>query len=289
MRVLINKLPITQIKIFLARILYKIVHLIYRDSRRVVKRNGIIYDIDLSEGIELSLFLFGNYQKHIYQNKYTGLSKDSIVFDIGANIGVMTLQFAKLVPLGKVYAFEPTHYAFSKLKRNLELNPELAERVIAVQSFVSDEVTTEPDITAYASWKVDGAAEEESNRVHGGSLKSTEGIGAVSLDYFGEKNELKRLDLIKIDTDGHEMEVLQGAKRIIKELNPPIIFEAGLYIIEGRNLSFLDYCKFFNAMQYSLFNSSNMKKIDEHNYRKHIPQKGTIDILAVPDWRVNGS
>lgn len=280
MKRLINQLPITQIKLFFGRILYRLVHLIYRQDRRVIVRNGIKYEIDLSEGIDLSMFLFGNFQKHVSENKRLSLPRDAIIFDVGANFGMMTLQFAKQVPLGKVYSFEPTFYAFSKLKKNLELNPELAKRIVAIQIFVSSSTSGEPDIKAYASWKVGGKVKGVKHRVHGGIAKSTDGIRAVSLDDFCEQNKIKRLDFIKIDTDGHEFEVLKGAQKVISKFKPIIIFEIGIYIMEERNIDFSDYLQFFDPLNYSLFNSSNLKEINANNYYKHIPLKGTIDILA---------
>jgi len=268
---------------FFGRILYHVVHLIYREDKRTIVRNGIKYEIDLSEGIDLSMFLFGNFQRHVSQNKYLSLSQDAIIFDVGANFGVMSLQFAKLVPWGKVYSFEPTFYAFSKLRKNLELNPELAKRIVAIQSFVSSSTSEEPGIEAYASWKVGGIVKGVKHQVHGGIAKSTDGIGAVSLDDFCEQKEIKRLDFIKIDTDGYEFEVLKGAKKVINKFSPVIIFEIGGYVMDERGINFLNYSEFFDSLAYSLFNSKNLKEINAYNYHKHIPARRTIDILAVPD------
>jgi len=283
MKRLINRLPITKIKIFFGRILYHVVHLIYREDRRIIVRNGIKYEIDLSEGIDLSMFLFGNFQKHVSQNERLSLPQDAIIFDVGANFGTMSLQFAKLVPLGKVYSFEPTFYAFSKFRKNLELNPELVKRIVAIQSFVSSSKSEEPGIKAYASWKVGGTVKGAKHRVHGGIVKSTDGIGAVSLDDFCEQNEIKRLDFVKIDTDGYEFEVLKGAQKAISKFSPIIIFEVGMYVIEERNIDFSDYLKFFDSLNYSLFNSSNLKEINANNFYRYVPLKGTIDILATPN------
>lgn len=283
MRRLVNRLPLTRIKIFLAGILYRAVRLVYRQDVRVIVRGGIRYEVDLSEGIDLSMFLFGKFQKHVTENELLSLPRDAVVFDVGANFGLMTLQFAKLVPSGKVYAFEPTFYAMTKLKRNLELNPDLERRIVVVQSFVSSMTSAEPDLKAYASWKVAGEVEGDQHRVHGGTAKSTDGVGAVSLDDFCGTNEITRLDFVKIDTDGHELEVLKGAQEVISKFRPTVIFEIGIYVMRERDVDFSDYLKFFGALDYSLFNSGNLKGIDADNYDKHIPLKGTIDILAKPD------
>ena len=281
MRRLINRLPITRIKMFLGRILYRMVHLVYWTDRRIIVRSGIKYEVDLSEGIDLSMFLFGQFQKHVSHNKYLSLPQDGIIFDVGANSGMMSLQFAELVPAGKVYSFEPTFYAFSKLKRNMELNSGLAERIVAVQSFVSSSTSQKPDIKAYASWKVGGTVEGVRHRIHGGVGKSAEGVAAVSLDDFCEQEKIERLDFIKIDTDGHELEVLKGGEKVIGRFNPPIIFELGIYAMNERGIDFSDYLEFFGSLSYSLFNSKNFREINIHNYRKHLPLNGAIDVLAL--------
>lgn len=283
MKRLVNKLAITRIKIFFAQVLYRIVHLVYREDRRIITRQGIKYEIDLSEGIDLSMFLFGGFQKHVSKNKRLSLPQDAIIFDVGANSGMMTLQFTKLAPLGKVYSFEPTFYAFSKLKRNIELNPELAKRIIAIQSFVSSNTSEEPNIRAYASWKVAGSTKGPRHPIHKGISKPADGVGAVSLDDFCRQNEIEKLDFIKIDTDGHELEVLKGAQGVIGKFRPVIIFEVGIYIIEEANIDFSDYLKLFDFLNYSLFDSSGLEEINANNYYKYIPVKGTIDILAVPN------
>src|ERR1043166_7297998 len=114
-------LPITRLKIFAAKILYKFTTLFAGRKRRVIVRNGVKYEVDLSEGIELSLFLFGKYQSHITANPFLKIPADGVILDVGANVGLMTLQFASVVPNGKVYAFEPTFYALERLKKNIAL------------------------------------------------------------------------------------------------------------------------------------------------------------------------
>src|SRR6188472_259631 len=114
----ISWLPITRIKIFGARFLYKLTTLFVGKEKRVIDRDGIKYEVDLAEGMELSLFLFGRFQGHITNNQFLKIGPDFTIIDIGANVGLMTMQFAKLVPKGSVWSFEPTFYALERLKRN---------------------------------------------------------------------------------------------------------------------------------------------------------------------------
>jgi FkbM family methyltransferase len=96
----------------------------------------------------------------------------------------MALQYARLVPGGAVYAFEPTAYAYGKLQRNLSLNPELAGIVKPVQAFLSSGEGGDAVPTAYSSWRIDGSAEEGRHPIHGGTPMPAGEVPVTSLDVF---------------------------------------------------------------------------------------------------------
>jgi FkbM family methyltransferase len=255
---------------------------VYRENVRLIVRDKVKYEVDLSEGIDLSLFLFGGFQKHICRSRYLSPPKDGIIFDIGANFGAMTLRFAGLVPFGRVYAFEPTFYAFERLKKNISLNPVLAARITAVQSFVSSSSSDRPAEQVYASWKVGGADSKKGHKMHGGVKKSVQGVPTVSIDEFCLQQSLHRMDLIKIDTDGYEFEVLKGAEKIIKSFSPVVIFETALYVLQERGIEFGWFLNYFEGLDYTLINSSNDRRITARNIKEQLPLKSTVDIIALP-------
>ena len=65
MNAMLGRLPWTRLRIAMAKVLYRLVHLVYRQDKRVIERSGISYEVDLSEGIDLAVFLFGNFQRHV--------------------------------------------------------------------------------------------------------------------------------------------------------------------------------------------------------------------------------
>jgi len=275
-------LPITRIKIFGAGILYQVATLFAGKEKRIIDREGVKFEVDPAEGIELSMFLFGKFQSHITKNRFLSLDPGGVVVDIGANVGLMCLQFARMVPQGRVYAFEPTHYALEKLKRNISLNPSMADRVFVINSFVSERSDINPVIVAYSSWKVNGVRSSSDHPVHLGTPKSAEGVPAVSLNDFVEKENPSRIDLIKIDTDGHEYEVFKGAERVIARYRPRIIFEIGLYVMDEKKIDFDFYYNYFQKLNYKLIDSKSGATISLSNYRRHIPKKGSTDLIAIP-------
>ena len=271
----------TRLRVSCGRLLYHFATL-GRKSKRIVRRGSITYEVDLAEGLDLYLYFFGSFQKHVTANRWVTLTDDALVLDVGANFGVMTLAFAKAFPKGRVIAFEPTHYALGRLRRNLELNPDLAVRVETVQSFVSDHAKSNGDLVAYASWRVDGLTTGHEHPVHVGTPHSTEGVPSITLDEFVSSRNLDKLDLLKIDTDGHELKVLRGAHETIRKYRPLVIFEAGLYLMEERGVAFLDFATYFEGLGYSLFDAKTERPVSEANYRKFIPPRATTDLVAVP-------
>jgi len=160
--------------------------------RRVVRRQGITWDLDLREGIDLSLFLFGSFQRHVADSVRRFAGADGVVIDVGANIGAVSLPMAARLPSGHVYSFEPTAYAFAKLQRNLALNPELARRVTALNLFAADRSAPTSDLVAYSSWPVAGAHEADEHPVHKGVAKPAT-CGQTTLDAFAAERGLREI------------------------------------------------------------------------------------------------
>ena len=275
------KIPMTRVRLSLARILSFIVCTIFRRHNLIIKRKGVFYEADLTEGIDLSLFIFGHFQDYITRNKHLSISDEAVVIDVGANIGSMALKLAGMVPEGHVYAFEPTDYGYAKLIKNISLNPQLSSRITPVQLFVADQNKFKHGLKAYASWKVNGRAVNP-HPLHGGTIKPADSTPADTLDHFCIENRINRVDLIKIDTDGHEYKVLSGARQIIKKYRPFIIFEIGIYVMHEQQLEFEQFYRYFKTLDYKLLNAKNGKNITMHNFMNHVPQKATTDVIASP-------
>jgi len=207
----------------------------------LVTRDGIAWQLDLREGIDFAIFL-GLYERSTRMAIHRLVSPGSVVLDVGANIGAHTLELARRVGSGgKVFAFEPTSFAHSKLLRNLALNPGLAAVVEAKQLMLaaSDHRSTESQI--YSSWPLVHADRLHAN--HLGRSQSTEGARAISLDSYLEQNGVTRVDFVKLDVDGYECEVLEGARHCLDKFRPPIVMELAPYVLRERGASLAQLVK----------------------------------------------
>jgi len=143
------------------------------------------------------------------------IKKNDVVFDIGANIGYFTLIFAKLVgDSGKVFSFEPESENFKILKKNVETNG--YNNVILEKKIVSN---TNGVSTLYVSEKAGNHRIYKSDNF----IESVE-ITSISMDSYAKNNTLKKIDFIKIDVEGAELNVLQGIQNILDSNEHIILF-----------------------------------------------------------------
>jgi FkbM family methyltransferase len=166
------------------------------------------------------------------------------VFDVGANYGQFTLWAAEQVgPSGSVHAFEPSSYSFGRLGTNVGRDPRLAARVALNRCAVADrpgvvrlhsygaEHSAWNSLHAHAMW--DSMEARETRRP---PLRPTGGedVPAVTLDQYCAEKGVARIDLLKIDVEGAELAVLDGAGRLIADGRvSAVVFEISLDALAG--------------------------------------------------------
>jgi FkbM family methyltransferase len=270
----------TKFKLLIAKLIFTLISLIRLKQVRTIKRNQINFEIDIKEGIDLSLFLFGSFQKYIWDNKFLKFPNNPVIFDVGANIGSIALNLARSYPDSLVYCFEPTNYAYQKLLKNISLNPDISEKIIPIQAFLGETEKKSDRDKAYSSWKIDGTKSD--HPLHGGIEQSATEI-QLSIDSVIESYKITKVDFIKIDVDGFELDVLSGAKKCLIAFRPIIVFEFMGHSGESIDIEFKKFNDFFNKHNYMLLESKTKKKITLTNINTIVPPAGGIDILCLPN------
>jgi FkbM family methyltransferase len=190
--------------------------------RQLCSRNGIYYDLDLTELIDFSIFL-GGWETETLDFLRQRLRPNDVVVEIGANIGAHTLVMAQFVgPGGTVYAFEPTEYASRKLQRNIELNHGIANIVLR-RELVTNGMADLPRRNIRSSWKLKPDSQIPTEAVS---------ASATSIDEFAVTEGIDQLSLLKIDVDGYDFKVLQGARETLTRLRPTIFVELCEYALQ---------------------------------------------------------
>ena len=277
----------TKAKIYLASIINKPIVLIFNrlfgTSIRKVKRRGILWELDLVEGIDFSIFIFGLFEKETSKAIKRLVGINNIVIDIGANIGAHTLPVAKIVEKnGKVYAIEPTNYAYRKLTNNLLLNKYISGNVQADQVILTSDGSKERIKGLYSSWPLlDAHKNSKRHSVHQGVLRSVDGAKEMTLDDYISVNNIISLDLIKLDVDGNELDVLSGAGNVLKKMKPVIIMELApeQYDNQSDFIKVVEMLTSFGYKYYSL-NEKIQYPSDPYALIKNIPKNGSINVVA---------
>jgi len=169
----------------------------------------------------------------------------TVVLDVGANFGQMTVLFAKLVgPNGHVHAFEAEPFVARILQKNLEAN--------GVNEFVTihlgavwhssglELVFPEPDLKKYGSFGSCGIAPKAT----GGRL-----VRSLTIDELNIKGPIS---FMKVDVQGSDLFALRGARATILQERMPIVFEFERPpLCEDFETSFSDYAEFVASVGYS--------------------------------------
>lgn len=216
--------------------------------RKIHPYRGFV-DVNLPSGDVITLFCNNDdmtalaflwikgYEEEFYSlfvwSKLCKISKN--IADVGGHVGLYSLAAAKANKAAQVTAFEPVSYIYSRLCVNLAANG-AAGKVKANNVGVSDRHGfTSINVRFGPSTLSKGGSLEQSGRKDSEELW----IQTVSLDqHFGESD----LDLMKVDVEGHEYYVLQGARNILRTQKPVILIEIlPRDFGDGRTFEFLIY------------------------------------------------
>jgi len=185
-------------------------------------KDNIVFDLDVQECVQKAVFCFHYFEPEDAAVFRTLIKPNSIVFDVGANIGQYSLLAAKLMrETGQVYAFEPSLNVQPRLKRNIQLNG------FAHIELVPDAVAASCGMMKFYPANEDGNQGVGSlmpAQDYRSTIRSSDGVDVqvTSLDAFCEKRNVWHVDVLKIDVEGYDLEVLKGAVKLMQK-NPDLV------------------------------------------------------------------
>ena len=157
-------------------------------------------------------------ERYFLKNILSG-KEIKIVFDVGASTGGYSKMIKQILPGAKIYAFEPNPDVYKILKKNLNgsgiksFNTGLSDKkgTGLLWDFADDaELKISQPFSNFAS-NIKGVIE----KLHGQKSKAIK-VKLTTIDTFCENKKIEKINLLKIDTEGSELKVLQGARRMLK-------------------------------------------------------------------------
>jgi FkbM family methyltransferase len=199
--------------------------------------------------------------KRIAHN-YVG-GKEVVVFDVGANIGGYSTELSKLFSSNAtIYSFEPSKKTFATLKRNVRKYPN-----INIYNFGFSDKKSK--LILYSDKKVSGLASVYNRRLKHFGIKMNfkENIKTKTIDSFCIEKNITHINFLKIDVEGHELKVLEGAKKILQNKGIDYIqFEFGGCNIDSRTFLqdffylFGDNYQIYRVLKNGLYNLGKYKE-----------------------------
>jgi FkbM family methyltransferase len=216
-------------------------------SWRYCERNGIQLKLNISNVVDhLKYFLFKDVG---FENFLQGVQPHFTVLDIGANIGMTALEFAKKVQNGKVVCFEPSPSNFAQLSENISINS--FKNIIASNTGIG---------TVAGQFKLFNVVDNNPGmkRILTDAESQdfeSETIVVDTLESQLEKLNTAEVHAIKIDVEGFEMEVLKSATAILRKYKPILFIELDDNNLKDQKSSALLLIKYLIGLDYKIYNA----------------------------------
>lgn len=206
---------------------------------RKVTRNGINFELTLNNYNDFLV-----YYGIDNQNKgkiYELVKEDFHVFDVGTNIGEVILNIAKQAKKGVVHGFEPVPYNFNKVSNNISLNS--FTNIILNNLALSDRNETlffdDEEVKGHS-----GLISMNKNKI-----RNSKEVKAITFDSYVEDKNIKRMDFIKIDIEGFELNFLKGAEQSIKKFKPILFMEVDDSNLKKQNTSASELISWLESLE----------------------------------------
>jgi len=221
-----------------------------KNSYRVIKINGVTYKLDISNVVDHAAF-WG------FQDKATSfflsqLRKGYTIFDVGANIGIISVTAAGQSK--QVVSIEPDKTNFARLIENLRLNNISNVTTLNIGLGSRKEVKklykvveSNPGMNRIMDEELDVPYNE---------------IQIETLDSVAQSLGISKIDIIKIDTEGYEMNILKGSNYCIDKFKPAMMLEVDNSLLQAQSSSSLELLGFIKEKGYDIYDITNGKTIN---------------------------
>lgn len=203
-----------------------------------------------------------------------GFNRDiETIFDIGANVGDVTLSAARSFPNAQIHSFEPVSSTYKLLYQNVKN----FDRILPHNfGFYNSSKLMDMNITTFngANSLIKQSNEHKLLNPHVKEV-NTERIRLFTLDSFVSKYKIDHIDIMKIDVEGVEKEVIEGGMNTLKTKVDNVFIELS-FIRKGQNSSnWFEICKLLHELGFFLVNIYDIEKYVE-NDREYLNQ---IDVF----------
>lgn len=238
-----------------------------KGSWRSFDYKGIQLELDIHDYV--SHYLYFGFEDRAHAQLMNLVKKGDTVLDIGTNYGTTILQLAQQVGAeGRCYGFEPDPTNYRICQQLLSLNN---FRTIQVENIgLGNQKGT-------FTLVVDTPSNRSGNRI-GKQVegKETTTVQVEVLDEWVKKTQLASVQLIKIDVEGFEMKVLEGAENVLESMHPTLFIELDDTNLQEQGNSAKELVAFLEHKNYAIVHAETKESISSQQDFRHCH----FDIIA---------
>lgn len=205
--------------------------------------------VDISKSMGAAFYWMGFHELNESRFLHSFLKPGMTLIDIGANQGEFALFAAKRLTSGEVLAFEPMNVFYELLTENITLN-----NFTNVKAFHFGLSDVEKRVPIYLGSA--GAGEHEGLGTIFQSEQRNRLVQEIEIKIFDDfiaKKSLASIDFIKIDVEGAELMVLNGARKSIEKFRPPVMIEMNEDTFRSAGYSSKEIREYFKSLHYSMY------------------------------------
>src|SRR5438552_11264717 len=202
-------------------------------KRAIEKTLNFNFDVSLPAGADL----FVDFRKYLPN------VEPKIVFDVGANVGESAEAYVRHFPESRVFRFEPLLGTFEQRKRNVAGFPNVECFNFGLSSKAGNvHMVYSPTQSNLSSITIPEPG------------KPTVEVQVETLERFCKERAIARIDFLKIDTEGHDLEVLKGAERLLRSHSIGAVqVESAMSPLNKTHVDFQAFRDYLEPKRYYLF------------------------------------
>ncbi|MDB4446571.1 FkbM family methyltransferase [Akkermansiaceae bacterium] len=179
----------------------------------------------------------------------------SVCLDVGANIGIYSCLMAIWSgSSGSVHAFEPVNHIRRKLDLNVRIN---RLRNVRINSIVLGEKagTIEMNQVREGHFRAGTSTLTENESVESMGKESFDRVEVemMTVDEYLDQKQVDRVDFVKVDIEGYEINFLKGASRLFNEYRPNVLIEHNQKRLKYLGINEAEFKAFFDQARYRCF------------------------------------
>lgn len=224
-------------------------------TRRLVKRDGVLIDLNIHDYMDHALYF--DFRDQSRESLFESAVGSEVIIDVGANNGYTALRLSMLDGVRRVIAFEPDVANFRKASANIALNGGSEKIELLGIGLGPRDLDLELQMGIASNSGTMKVATSKADAVTDSIIK------VRRLDDVLMEENIERVDFVKIDVEGYELEVLKGAGDIIKSSRPKLFVEIDDANLREQGSSARELIAFLKSFDYSCTNTATGEEISE--------------------------